>query len=223
MLYATNTNRPNSSFGRNILIKLKAGLQHLNLDLSPDIQQKLIDYVLLLHKWNKTYNLTAIREPQAIVIRHILDSLAIAPYIHGNRILDVGTGAGLPGIPLALAFPKKHFVLLDSNNKKIRFLTHAVTTLKINNTEVIQQRIEDFHPGTKFDIIITRAFASLKNIIEKTRHLFSEEGCLLAMKGKYPKKELQEIRENVIVHNINVPYLNEQRHLVCIKRVCRDK
>jgi len=198
---------------------LQNGLKQLNLDLSIQVQQKLIDYVLLLHKWNQTYNLTSVRDPKEIVIRHILDSLAIVPYIKGKRILDVGTGAGLPGIPLALALPKKYFVLLDSNSKKIRFLIYAVSVLKINNVEIIQERVEKYQPQQKFDSIITRAFASLQDTVIKTKHLYNKNGYLLAMKGKYPSQELQKIKEPILVYKIEVPNLDEQRHLVLVRPV----
>jgi 16S rRNA (guanine527-N7)-methyltransferase len=196
---------------------LQKGIKQLKLKLPKATQQKLIDYVLLLHKWNKTYNLTAICTPEEIMTRHILDSLAIVPYIHGQRILDVGTGAGLPGIVLALALPKKQFVLLDSNNKKIRFLIHAVSVLKIKNVEIVQERVEKYFPEQKFDSIITRAFSSLQNILHKTKHLYNPGGYLLAMKGKYPAQELQEIDKSVIVHKIQVPGLDAERNLVCLK------
>lgn len=198
---------------------LQNGINELQLNLSTQIQQELIDYVLLLHKWNKTYNLTAIRDPKEMVIRHILDSLAIVPYIKGKRILDVGSGAGLPGIPLALALPQKHFVLLDSNSKKIRFLIYAVAVLKINNVEIIQERVENYQPQQKFASIITRAFASLSDTLSKTKHLYNKNGYLLAMKGKYPTQELQKIKQPILVHKIKVPNLDEQRHLVLVRPV----
>jgi 16S rRNA (guanine527-N7)-methyltransferase len=198
---------------------LQKGLDKLQLKLSAQVQQKLIDYVLLLHKWNQTYNLTAIRDPKEIVIRHILDSLAIVPYIKGKRILDVGSGAGLPGIPLALALPKKHFVLLDSNSKKIRFLVYAVSVLKITNVEIVQERVEKYQSKQKFASIITRAFASLEDTLNKTRHLYNKNGYLLAMKGKYPKQELQKITLPILVYKIEVPNLDEQRHLVLVRPV----
>ena len=198
---------------------LQNGIQQLQLSLTAPMQQKLIDYVLLLHKWNKTYNLTAIQAPEEMIIRHILDSLAIVPYIHGQRILDVGSGAGLPGIPLALALPHLLVVLLDSNSKKIRFLTHARAMLQIDNIEIVAERAEKYQPAQKFDTIITRAVTSLPNIIAKTKHLYNDGGCLIAMKGKYPTQELQEIHESAIVHKISVPGLEAQRHLICIEEI----
>ncbi len=202
---------------------LKTGLEQLvrangrsPLHLDENIQNKLLEYVKLLQKWNKTYNLTAINDPQDIVIRHILDSLDITPYIQGKRILDVGSGAGLPGIPLALAFPEKQFVLLDSNNKKIRFLTVVIATLKLNNVTAIQKRVEQYQPDQLFDCIVIRALTSVAEMVKKTQYLYNEHGILVAMKGKYPIEELQEIQKHVIVHSLKVPLLNEQRHVVII-------
>jgi 16S rRNA (guanine527-N7)-methyltransferase len=193
---------------------LTNGIELLNLSIPITTQQKLLEYITLLQKWNKTYNLTAITDAKEIVIRHILDSLAIAPYITGDRILDVGTGAGLPGIPLALSLPEKQFVLLDSNSKKIRFLIYVKATLKITNIEIIHKRVEEYLPQLKFDNIVTRAFSSLQDMLDKTKHLYNTNGCLLAMKGKYPEQELQQYLATV--QQINVPYLAEQRHLICI-------
>ncbi len=209
---------------------LKTGLEQLvrangrsPLHLDDTAQHKLLEYVELLLKWNKTYNLTAINDPEEIIIRHILDSLAVAPYIQGERILDVGSGAGLPGIPLALAFPEKQFVLLDSNNKKIRFLTVVIATLKLNNVTVVQKRVEQYQPKHLFDCIVTRALAAVTEIIKITQHLYNEHGILAAMKGKYPTEELQEIQKHVIVHPLKVPLLNEQRHVVIIDEMSSGK
>ena len=207
-----------------LLQLLQNGCGVLSLKLSEDAQKKLIDYVFLLKKWNQTYNLTAIDDPEEIILHHILDSLAVTPYIKGMNILDVGTGAGLPGIPLALALPDKHFVLLDSNNKKTRFLFYVITTLKISNVEIINQRVENYNPQKTnsfdgFDIIITRAFSSLQDILKKTKRLYNSNGCLLAMKGKVPKEEIEEINYPVIVYNLNIPGLQKERHLIVIEKI----
>jgi 16S rRNA (guanine527-N7)-methyltransferase len=207
----------------NELLKiLQNGCEELHLHLSSEVQIKLIDYLLLLKKWNKTYNLTAIDDPRKMITHHLLDSLGVASYILGNNILDVGSGAGLPGIPLALALPQKHFVLLDSNLKKTRFLFHVVTTLKIANIEVVNQRVEMYNPKITnnfngFDVIITRAFSAIQDMLNKTRHLYNANGCLLAMKGKIPTKEIENINKNVMVYNLTIPGLNEERHLVVIQ------
>jgi 16S rRNA (guanine527-N7)-methyltransferase len=173
-------------------------------------------YITLLHKWNKAYNLTSIRDPKLILIRHIFDSLAIVPFIVGPNILDFGTGAGLPGIPLALALPKYNFVLLDSSNKKTIFLNHVVLLLEIENINVVTKRIEAFSFASEFATIITRATTTLEEVIDKTKHLCAKNGQILVMKGKYPTKELEAIVQPKEVYNIKVPYLNEERHLIKI-------
>lgn len=191
------------------------------LDLAPAIQDKLICYIELLTKWNKVFNLTAIRDPEDMVVLHILDSLAIVPYLHGHRIIDIGSGAGLPGIPLCLVSPDKEFVLLDSNSKKTRFLTQVVLELGIKNVTVEHARCEKFRPAHCFDSIMTRAFASLKEMLEMTEHLLSEQGQFLAMKGIYPEAEIKAIPAQFklrAVHRLVVEGLEAERHLVCIGR-----
>ena len=207
---------------------LHQGCEKMHLHLSHEIQIKLIEYLFMLKKWNKTYNLTAITDDKKIITHHILDSLAVVPYIDGETILDIGSGAGLPGIPLALALPQKKFVLLDSNHKKTRFLFYVIATLKINNVEIVHQRVETYNPRTskiakEFDIIISRAFSSLKEMFNKTKELCGSRCNLLAMKGKTPTKEVEEINreeinKQIIVYNLDVPGLNEERHLVVIKK-----
>lgn len=202
-----------------LLSNLQCGLDALKQPLSTAAQQKLIDYILLLFKWNQAYNLTAIRDPQAMLIRHIFDSLAVAPYIKGQHIIDVGTGAGLPGIPLALALPDQHFVLLDSNGKKTRFLIQVKGQLALNNVDVVQSRVEAYHPKINFDDVIARAVGTLNDMIDKTKHLCHEGGRIWLMKGTYPKEELAELNTlpyKTTIYPLNVPKLNEERHLVCI-------
>ena len=165
--------------------------------------EKLTLFGNLLKKWNKVYNLTAITDTTEIAHKHFLDSLLVLPYLQGNRILDVGTGAGLPGIPLALSCPDKQFVLLDSNSKKTRFLKQAVTELALKNVEIVHSRIEEYAPEIKFDIVLTRAFAQLDIIVQKTAHVLAPQGEIIAMKGKCEEEELSalsgefEIREVV--------------------------
>ena len=194
------------------------------LALSSEQKHKLIQYIGLLYKWNKTYNLTAIRNPEQMVIKHLLDSLAICSYLRGKRILDVGTGAGLPGIPLAISFPEKQFTLLDTNNKKTRFVTQAVSELELSNVVVVQSRVENFQPKgpgpVLFDTIMSRAYSAITNMLEQTRHLVDKDGVFLAMKGAYPEAELAELPvecELVKTHKVNVPLLDEERHLLEIK------
>ena len=201
---------------------LSKGLRQLNLAQSLDKKQQssLIKYVELLDKWNKTYNLTAVRKPEQMVTRHILDSLSICPYIRGKHILDVGTGAGLPGIPLAIVFPEKQFTLLDSNNKKTRFVIQAVSELELPNVDVVQSRVENFQFPELFDTITTRAYSAIGEMVKQTSHLLASGGVFLAMKGANPVAEIDEMSEKYTVkesHVINVPGLEEERHLLEIK------
>jgi 16S rRNA (guanine527-N7)-methyltransferase len=198
---------------------LKNGTEMLRMEISQETQVKFLDYIALLQKWNKLYNLTAITDTNEIIIKHILDSLAIAPFIKGKNILDFGSGAGLPGIPLALAFPQLNFTLLDSNNKKVKFMNHVVLSLGLKNTKVIQKRSEEFNFSPCFDTIVTRATGSLQEIVKVTAHLLCANGQLLIMKGKYPTDEIKAIPElSPTVHRLNVPYLEAERHLVEINK-----
>jgi 16S rRNA (guanine527-N7)-methyltransferase len=198
--------------------KLDAGLKKLGLELPEAVCEGLIAYVELLAKWNKAYNLTAVREPGEMVTRHLLDSLAVVPHFHAVRAIDVGTGGGLPGIPLALVFPERQFVLLDSNSKKTRFLVQAKAALGLDNVTVVHSRVEEYRPKRVFDAVITRAFASVADILTSSRHLLAPGGEFLAMKGLVPAEELANLPpgfhlEEVIV--LKVPGLEqEQRHLL---------
>lgn len=208
----------------NLNALLSNGLQQLNLvqPLDGKQQAKLIKYVELLDKWNKSYNLTAVRKPEQMVTRHLLDSLSISPYLRGKHILDVGTGAGLPGIPLSIVFPERQFTLLDSNNKKTRFVTQAVSELELSNVDVVQSRVENFQSAELFDTIITRAYSAIGEMVEQTSHLLVSDGTFLAMKGTNPVAEIDEMSSNYTVsenHVIKVPGLEENRHLLEIKTV----
>jgi 16S rRNA (guanine527-N7)-methyltransferase len=197
---------------------LSKGMEQLSLSVDAETQQRLIDYILLLAKWNKAYNLTAVRHTSEMVTRHLLDSLAIAPFIHGQRILDVGTGAGLPGIPLAIIFPERRFVLLDSNGKKTRFLTQAKQSLGLDNIEIAYTRVETYADEFGFDSIVSRAFASITEMLTSTAHLLAAQGQFLAMKGLYPADELQVIPDYTLLasHSLQIPGLQAERHLICI-------
>jgi 16S rRNA (guanine527-N7)-methyltransferase len=199
-----------------LVTQLSEGLQALNVSVTAQVQTKLIDYLHLLQKWNRAYNLTAIREPSAMLTKHILDSVAIMPYLRGKRVIDVGTGAGLPGIPLALLLEDWHFTLLDSNGKKTRFLIQAKSELALTNVEIVQARVEDYKPEHRFTDVVTRAFSDISDMIDKTHHLLSAAGQLVAMKGVYPQQELQKVNVHYAVHPLQVPGLGEQRHLVCL-------
>lgn len=203
---------------------LEQALTANQLAINLTVRTQLVAYLDLLVQWNKVFNLTAIRDPKEMVKLHIVDSVAIAPYIHGTSIIDVGTGAGLPGIPLALVQPEKKFVLLDSNGKKTRFLMQVVLTLGLPNVEVVQARVEDYHAAAGFDSILSRAFASLSDMVAKTRHLVSADGQFLAMKGVYPTEELSLLPANIAVlavHKQNIIGLHAERHLVCLKELTR--
>ena len=203
-----------------LLEKLAQGLAALPLVLGVGIQQRLIDYLQLLVKWNRAYNLTAVRQPEQMVTRHLLDSLVIGPYVHGPRILDVGTGAGLPGIPLALAYPDYHFTLLDSNGKKIRFVTQAVAELGLVNVDVVQSRVEAYQPVRRFDTITARAYSSIEELVTQTASLLADDGQYLIMKGAYPLAEVEALPAGYYLEAIiqlQVPDLEAERHLLVVR------
>jgi len=190
------------------------------MELSDDKIDLLLAYHALLVKWNKAYNLTAVRDPEEMIRRHLLDSLSIIPYVTGDRILDVGTGPGLPGIPLAICFPEKTLVLLDSNGKKTRFLTQAKIELGLTNMTPVQSRIESFS-SEPFDSITSRAFATLKDMVDGSIHLLKENGFFYAMKGLYPTDEIGELDNRTTVVDcfaLHVPGEEAERHLVKIQK-----
>lgn len=200
--------------------QLQQGLLEIGLYIDEATQSKLLDYVALLHKWNRAYNLTAVRKPELMVSRHLLDSLVVQPYLQPGRILDVGTGAGLPGIPLALIRPDDAFFLLDSNSKKTRFITQAVAELGLQNVTVVQSRVEDYQPDQLFNTIISRAYSTLANMIAGTRHLLAEGGVFFALKGVYPVAEIDELPADMQLvqsYPLYVPGLDAERHLVIIQ------
>lgn len=197
--------------------KLAEGIHALGLNLSVPQQQSLMAFLHLLVKWNKAYNLTAVRDPAEMVTRHLLDSLAILPYLHGETILDVGSGAGLPGIPLAIADPSRKYVLLDSNGKKVRFMQQAATELHLKHIIVVQDRAEHFASSLCFDSIVVRAMSDVSDIITKTERLLAKNGQWLLMKGRYPEEELKNLMHEVKVSRIEIPGLAEERHLVIVE------
>ncbi|HEY0720334.1 MAG TPA: 16S rRNA (guanine(527)-N(7))-methyltransferase RsmG [Gammaproteobacteria bacterium] len=200
--------------------RLTGGCAELELVLPPEAIDKLLDYIALLAKWNQAYNLTAVRDPAEMVTRHLLDSLAVGPHLTGRRIIDVGTGAGLPGIPLAILFPERHFVLLDSNGKKTRFLVQAKASLGLENVTVVHSRVEEYRPPEPFDTVIARAFAALTEILALCGHLIAEEGSVLAMKGSVTEAEaVGEGFRLAGITPLHVPGLaHEQRHLIRVIR-----
>ena len=193
---------------------LKNGLSELGLTID---SIKLEQYLELLHKWNHAYNLTAIRDLESMVSKHILDSLAILPFVNGESLLDVGTGAGLPGIPLAIAAPNLKIVLLDSNGKKIRFLQEVKRQLKLDNVEIIQSRVESYHPDILFDILTSRAFSSIDQMLNLTRHLITPDGMWVLMKGLRPDDELAAIQMPSRVESYIVPGVDGERCCVIIE------
>ena len=196
---------------------IEAGLKALGLEPTPQLCEAYLDYIALLAKWNKAYNLTAIKDPEQMLIRHVLDSLAIHSFIKGDRCLDVGTGPGLPGLILAIAQPDKHWTLLDSNQKKIRFLRHAKLKLKLENVEIIQSRAEMHQDNSGFSCITCRAFSSLRDFHNASQHLLCEEGVLLAMKAHISEPELEDIRpllKNIEINELEVPNTESMRCIV---------
>jgi 16S rRNA (guanine527-N7)-methyltransferase len=203
--------------------ELAQGVRELGVEVSPEQQQQLLAYLALLIKWNKAYNLTAVRDPDEMVSRHLLDSLSVVPYVldAGDNWLDVGSGGGMPGIPLAILFPERRFTLLDSNGKKTRFLTQVKLELKLANLEVIHSRVEAFKPPQAFSGVVSRAFSSLEDFASWTRHLGDDQSQWLAMKGVHPDDELQALPTDFRLaasHVLKVPGCQGQRHLLILRR-----
>ncbi|MFH8136244.1 16S rRNA (guanine(527)-N(7))-methyltransferase RsmG [Pantoea osteomyelitidis] len=201
--------------------KLSALLNAAKISLSDQQKQQLVAYVELLHKWNKAYNLTSVRDPQQMLVRHILDSIVVEPHLQGERFIDVGTGPGLPGIPLAIVRPQAHFTLLDSLGKRVRFLRQVQHELGLNNVTPVQSRVEDFPAEPPFDGVISRAFASLNDMVSWCHHLPAAHGSFYALKGVRPDDEIATLPAGFIldaVIELKVPELEGERHLVVIKR-----
>ena len=199
---------------------LSAGLVELGITLDQGTQQRLLQYIALMEKWTGVYNLTAVREQSKMISHHLLDSLAVLPYINADSLIDVGSGAGLPGIPLALARPEMRVTLLDSNHKKTTFLQQACIELKLDNVSVISERAEAFHPPVRFDAVISRAFTDLSEFVKLTRHLLKPGGAWLAMKGLHPYEELAQLPEEARVEQVvplTVPGLDAKRHLIILR------
>jgi 16S rRNA (guanine527-N7)-methyltransferase len=198
---------------------LESGVAALGIELSDQQQQLLLDYLSLLNKWNRTINLTSIRDPRQMVALQLLDSLAVLPFIQQVPLLDIGSGGGLPGIPIAIAQPQRDVTLLDSIGKKTRFLTQAKLTLQLDNISVTQSRIEAWRPSQAPLSITCRALGSLQQIISWTQHLLTPESEIIAMKGQYPYRELEEIAEQrlaIDIHPVAVPGISVERHIVRI-------
>jgi len=203
--------------------ELRAGARELGVELSEQQHEQLLAYLALLIKWNKAYNLTAVRNPDEMVSRHLLDSLSVVPFVAqaGDNWLDVGSGGGMPGIPLAILFPQRQFTLLDSNGKKTRFLTQVKLELKLANLQVIHSRVEEFQPEQPFSGICSRAFSALEDFSNWTRHLGDVNTQWLAMKGVHPDDELQALPADfrlTATHVLKVPGCQGQRHLLILRR-----
>ncbi|EKO4007218.1 16S rRNA (guanine(527)-N(7))-methyltransferase RsmG [Vibrio fluvialis] len=203
-------------------VKLDALIAQTDLKVSEHQRQQLVGYVELLNKWNKAYNLTSVRDPMEMMVKHILDSIVVSPLLVGERFIDVGTGPGLPGIPLAIMNPEKSFVLLDSLGKRIRFIKQVLHELKIANVTPVQSRVEDYDGEEGFDGVLSRAFACITDMVEWCHHLpRAHTGVFLALKGLLPQEEIAQLPEWCSVTDIkalNVPELEGERHLVILSR-----
>ena len=202
--------------------KLDSLIAKTDLDVSDKQREQLLGYVGLLNKWNKAYNLTSVRDPADMLVKHILDSIVVSPYLDGERFIDVGTGPGLPGIPLAIMKPEKEFVLLDSLGKRIRFIKQVLHELGIVNVVAVQSRVEEFDPEGGFDAVLSRAFASMSDMVEWCQHLpRANSGVFFALKGQLPQEEISLLPEWCSVTDVKalkVPELEGERHLVILSR-----
>ncbi len=200
---------------------LKELVKQADITLTDQQISQLIHYVELLTKWNKAYNLTSIRDPQEMLVKHILDSLVIGDKLKGEHFIDVGTGPGLPGIPLAILYPQHQFVLLDSLGKRITFLRQVVYQLKLNNVKPVQSRVENYHAEQVFDGVLSRAFASLTDMVTWCNHLIDDNGRFYALKGQFPQDEIAQLPDHVNIdtsYQLVVPQLTGERHLIVLKK-----
>lgn len=200
---------------------IASGGRSLRLVLEPAALDGLAEFVRLLEKWNRVYNLTAVRDPFNMINRHILDSLAVLPYLRGHSLLDIGTGAGLPGLPLAIVRPDLQVTLLDANAKKLRFVRQAVAELGLRNAEVAQARMQEYQPGRAFDMVISRAVSSLDDLYTQSQHLLGAGGRMLFMKGALPEQELMTFTPGpAALHSerLHIPGLDVERHLLWLDR-----
>ena len=205
----------------NLAARLADGVSALGLDVDERARAALLDYLGLLEKWNKTYNLTAIHEPERMLTHHLLDSLIIAPQVGAGPLLDVGSGAGLPGIPRAIARPGLRVTLLDASQKKCGFMRQAAIDLKLSNVTVTHARVEDFRPADGFPQVVSRAFSDHSEFVRLTRHLVAPGGEWLAMKGLYPHEEIAQLKGARVTRDVplRVPGLDADRHLIVMEPV----
>ena len=204
-----------------MLATLKSGAAELGVSLSDDAARKMLRVLDQLDEWNQKMNLTAIRDRPQQLTKHLLDSLSVVKHLHGSRVIDIGTGAGFPGLPLAIALPEMHFTLLDSTAKKLKFIDHVTALLALENVETVHSRAEAFQPKYRYDVVISRAVGAVDTFVKWAGHLCVGGGRLLAMKGRYPTDELTKLPSGwklATVHRLSVPGLDEERHLV---EICR--
>lgn len=202
--------------------KLAQGIAELGLDVPAAAQRKLLDYLALITKWNRVHNLTAVRESAKMVSDHLLDCLAVVPHLEARMVLDVGSGAGLPGIPLALMWPQASVTLLDSNHKKAAFLRQAMIELELRNTDVVCERVETWQPQREFELVISRAVSDLPEFLNLAGRLCAADGTVAAMKGLYPHEELAQLPSGFNLRGVvplKVPGMRAQRHLVLLNPV----
>ena len=205
-----------------MLATLKSGAAELGVSLSDDAARKMLRVLDQLDEWNQKMNLTAIRDRPQQLTKHLLDSLSVVKHLHGSRVIDIGTGAGFPGLPLAIALPEMHFTLLDSTAKKLKFIDHVTALLALENVETVHSRAEAFQPKYRYDVVISRAVGAVDTFVKWAGHLCVGGGRLLAMKGRYPTDELTKLPSGwklATVHRLSVPGLDEERHLV---EICRS-
>lgn len=206
---------------REIRDRLAQGVSEIDIEIDDKRQHAMLAYLDLLKRWNRVYNLTAIKSDRELLTHHVLDSLSIVPYLHGERIIDIGSGAGLPGIPVALACPQLQVTLIDSNAKRCRFLRQVKAQLKLQNVAIVQQRVEAYRSDEKFDSLVSRAFSSLLSFVASSKHLLADGGQLIAMKGQWPGDDSTVLPDGFMIANVidlTVPGLSETRHLIVVKK-----
>lgn len=208
----------NGAESQQLAATLRRGACDLQVDLTDEAAGSMMTYLDVLLRWNRRFNLTAIRDPHQMVVEHLLDALSIERALHGDRVIDVGTGAGLPGLVLAIQRPKVSFTLLDANGKKTRFLREAVRLLGVRNVEIVTARCEDYRPGAGFDTVMCRAFAPLPRLVAVAQHLRGPGGVILAQKGLYPDDEIAQLGDawRVAGATVRVPGLDKTRHLLTL-------
>jgi len=200
---------------------IQQAIDKLDQAFPGDAADKFATLLGELGRWNQKTNLTAIRDPDEMITGHLLDSFVVRPFLEGGRVLDVGTGAGFPGLPLAIVEPQRQFVLVDSNNRKIQFVQHVAGLLRLDNVIAVKARTEDYAPGERFDTVIARAVAALPRLIEIAGHHVGEDGVFIALKGRYPAEELEQLPAGWIctVTELSVPGLDSgSRHAVLMRR-----